>query len=129
MKTDASVDDGSPWRECAPGELTEFAAKHRHRKQRRELLRGLSIAAAGCAAVGIAVVLWPSRREKRFAPGGLVCDEVTQLLPAYVANQLEAKRVEQVRKHLASCDHCTEKLKKLQQASFSFQSRFQSRRA
>src|SRR5262245_31597590 len=129
MKTDANVADGSPWRECAPGELTELAAQDRHRQQRRELLRSLSIAAAGCAAVGIAVVLWPPRREQRFAPGGLVCDEVTRLLPAYVANQLDAKHVEQVRTHLASCEHCTQRLKQLQQATSSFPSRFPSRRS
>jgi len=129
MKTDAGVADGGSWRECVPGELTELAAQHRHRQRRRDLVRNLSIAVAGCAAVGIAGVLWLPRRERRFAPGGLVCDEVTRLLPAYVANQLDAKRVEQVRKHLASCEHCTERLKKLQQASSSLQSRFQSRRS
>jgi hypothetical protein len=122
MKTDSGVADNGSWRECAPGELSEFAAQHRHRQQRRALLRNLSIAVAGFAAVGIAGVLSVPRREKRFAPGGLVCDEVTRLLPAYVANQLDAKRVEQVRKHLASCEHCTERLKKLQQASSSLQS-------
>jgi len=122
MKTDAGVADGGSWRECVPGELTELAAQHRHRQQRRDLVRNLSIAVAGCAAVGIAGVLWLPRRERRFDPGGLVCDEVTRLLPAYVANQLDAKRVEQVRKHLASCEHCTERLKKLQQASSSLQS-------
>ncbi len=122
MKTDAGVAEGGSWRECASGELSEVAAQHRHRQQRRALLRNLSIAAAGCAAVGIAGVLWLPRRETRFAPGGLVCDEVTRLLPAYVANQLDAKRVEQVREHLASCEHCTERLKQLRQASSSLQS-------
>src|SRR6267142_6963370 len=121
MKTDAGVADGATWRECVPGELTELAVQHRHRQQRRALLRNLSIAVAGFAVVGIAGVLSVPRREKRFAPGGLVCDEVTRLLPAYVANQLDAKRVEQVRKHLASCEHCTERLKKLRQASSSLQ--------
>jgi len=71
MKTDASIADGGIWRECVPGELSELAAQHRHRQQRRALLRNLSIAAAGCAAVGIAGVLWLPRRETRFAPGGL----------------------------------------------------------
>ena len=57
MKTDPGVADGGTWRECVPGELSEFAAKHRHRQQRRALLRNLSIAFAGFAAVGIAGVL------------------------------------------------------------------------
>jgi len=129
MKTDAGVADGGSWRECVPGELRELAAQQRHRQQRRALLRNLSVTVAGCAAVGIAGVLWLPRREKRFAPGGLVCDEVTRLLSAYVANQLDAKRVEQVRKHLASCEHCTEKLKKLHKASSALQSRFRSQRS
>lgn len=128
MKTDAGVAESSGWRECVPGELTGLAAEHRHRQQRRALLRNLSIAAAGCAAAGIAGVFWLPRRETRFSPGGLVCDEVTRLLPAYVANQLDAKRVEQVKKHLASCDHCTERLKKLQQASSAMQSHARTQR-
>ena len=122
MKTDASVVESSSWRECVPGELTGLAAEHRHRQQRRALLRNLSIAAAGCAAVGIAGVFVLPPRQTRFAPGGLVCDEVTRLLPAYIAKQLDAKRIEQVQKHLASCDHCTQRLKQLQQASSSIQS-------
>ena len=128
MKTEASAADGGSWRECVPGELRELAAEHRHRQQRRALLRNLSIAAAGCAAVGIAGVFLLPQRQTRFAPGGLVCDEVTRLLPAYVANQLDAKRVEQVKKHLAACDHCTERLKKLQQASSRMQSHTRSQR-
>jgi putative zinc finger protein len=122
MKTDANVAASGSWRECAPGELTELAAEHRHRQQRRDLLRNLGIAVTGCAVVGIAAVFLLPRRERKFAPGGLVCDEVTRLLPAYVANQLDPKRVEQVKKHLASCEHCSERLKKLQQASSSLQS-------
>jgi hypothetical protein len=128
MKTDAGVADGGSWRECEPGELTELATEHRHRQQRRVLIRNVTIAVAGCATVGLASVLWRPRREQRFAPGGLVCDEVTRLLPAYVANQLDAKHVEQVKKHLASCDHCTERLKKLQQSSSSMQTQTRSQR-
>jgi len=126
MKTDAGVADGGSWRECVPGELSELATEHRHRQQRRALLRNLTITVAGCSAVGIAGFLALPRQQKRFAPGGLICDEVTRLLPAYIANQLDAKRVEQVRKHLASCDHCTERLKKLQQASSRIQSQTRS---
>lgn len=122
MKTDAGVAENGGWRECVPGELTELAAEHHHRQQRRDLLRNLSIAVTGCAVVGIMSVFLLPRREKRFAPGGLVCDEVTRLLPAYIAKQLDAKRVDQVRKHLASCDHCTQRLKQLRQASSSLQS-------
>lgn len=129
MKTDANVADGSPWRECVPGELTELATQHRHRQQRRDLLRNLTVAAVGCAGVGLAGILWLPKREPRFAPGGLVCDEVTRLLPAYAANQLDAKRKEQVQTHLASCGHCSERLKKLQQASSSTHSQLQFRQS
>ena len=129
MNTNADVADGGSWRKCVPGELTELAAQHRHRQQRRALVRNLSIAAAGCAVVGVASVLWMQERERRFAPGGLVCDEVTPLLPAYIANQLDARRVAQVRKHLASCEHCTERLKKLQRPSSALQSRMRSRQS
>jgi len=128
MKTDAGVSESANWRQCVPGELTGLAAEHRHRQQRRTLLRNLSVAAAGCAVVGIAGVFVLPRRQTRFAPGGLVCDKVTQLLPAYVANQLDAKLVEQVKTHLAACDHCAERLKKLQQTSSSMQTRARSQR-
>lgn len=129
MKTDAGVSESATWRQCLPGELTELAAEYRHRQQRRALLRKVGVAAAGCAVVGIAGVFVLPRRQTRFAPGVLVCDEVTQLLPAYIANQLDPKAVEQVKQHLAACDHCTERLKKLQQASSSLQSQARSQRS
>jgi len=123
MKNESVVAESAVWRNCTPGELEELRAQQRRRQQRRALVRGLSLAMAGCAAAGVLGTLWLPMREERFAPGGLVCDEVTRLLPAYVANQLDEKRTEQVRTHLASCEHCTEILKKLQQASSSLQSR------
>ena len=117
MKNDSVLAEDAPWRTCKPGELVQLGAQQRRRDERRALLRGLSLAVAGCAAAGAVGICWVSRREQPFAPGGLVCDDVTRLLPSFVAKQLDAKRSEQVMKHLASCEHCTEMLKKLQPSS------------
>jgi len=114
--------ESSVWRDCLPGELVELGAQQRRRQQRRAVLQGLGLAAAGCAAAGALSTLWfqPRQPQKQpFAPGGLVCDEVTRLLPAYVAHQLDARKTAQVEKHLASCGHCSERLKQLQSASVS----------
>src|SRR5258705_13963006 len=106
MKSYEETADEAVWRNCTPGELVELATRHRHREERRTLLRSLSLAAAGCAVAGTLSVVWSQRRERPFAPGGIVCDEVTRLLPAYAAHQLDAERTAQVQKHLTACSHC-----------------------
>jgi anti-sigma factor RsiW len=47
-------------------------------------------------------------------------------LPAYVAQQLDDELAAQVQQHLATCEHCTERLRKLRQASSTGQLRPQA---
>ena len=121
MKNDASPAEQTVWRDCTTGELVDLGAQQRRRDSRRLLIRNVGLAAAGCAVVGAVGALGFWRRQEQpevpagvFAPGGIACDEVTRLLPAFVAHELSSAQAAKVREHLASCGHCTEKLKKLQ---------------
>ena len=118
MKSDQALQGDSAWRDCTPGELVQLGAQQQRRAGRRALLRGLGMAAASCAAAGAVGLAWyrqpGPQRNQPFAPGGLVCDDVRRLLPAYVANQLEPQRANKVRLHLAACSHCREAMRTLQ---------------
>jgi hypothetical protein len=123
MNNDLHAADVSRWRACAPGELAEVATQHRRRQQRRAFLSGLCVAVAGCAAAGMVGILGLPRKKKEFAPSALACDEVARLLPAYIAQQLDERLAAQVQQHLATCEHCTARLRQLRQASSSWQPR------
>lgn len=124
MKSDPAMPSDSAWRDCTPGELVQLGAEQHRRAGRRAILRGLGMAAAGCAAVGAVGLVWYRQHgpglhqpQPRFAPGGLACDEVTPLLPAYVAQKLDSQQTAKVKEHLAGCSHCRQRLEQLQQAT------------
>jgi hypothetical protein len=72
MKKESVVAENAAWRSCTPGELVQIGVQQRRSERRRALLRGLSLAVAGCAAVSALGTYWLPRREPPFAPGGLV---------------------------------------------------------
>jgi hypothetical protein len=103
--------NASPVERCPAGEFGRLAAKLRHRRQRRQFLRG----AAGLTtflAAGGGLWLW-LRRSKEGEPsfGGITCAEVQGLAPAYGRGELTAPRREQVRQHLAQCLRCAERFR------------------
>jgi phage protein D len=116
MTTTARSGHDAAWRDCRPGELTQLQSQHR-RQKRRAVLRQLAAAAAGTAAAGVLGIAWLQHAEQPHAPGGIACEEMTELLSAFARHQLDAGRTARIEKHLAVCEHCRERLAKLQQAS------------
>jgi hypothetical protein len=117
MKAVTKTAESGTWRECAPGELVELADQQARLRSRRALLRGLTATAAGCAIVGSIGVVWSRLLNTDGQQIPIACDEVTRLLPDYIAHKLDRQRETQVRQHLASCAHCTAALNRLQRGA------------
>ena len=92
------------WERCPPGDLARLLKKLRHRRQRRIFLQTAAatlVVATGGASLWFA--LGPSGDPR---PGGLACEEVEKLTPAYAKGQLDPATREKVRRHVAVCPRC-----------------------
>jgi anti-sigma factor RsiW len=116
MTTTASSGHDAAWRDCQPGELAQLRSQHR-RHERRAVLGQFAAAAAGCIAAAALGIAWLQHEEQPHAPGGIACEEMTELLSAYARHQLDTGRTARIEKHLAVCEHCRERLARLQQAA------------
>lgn len=67
----------------------------------------LFVAAGGWFAVRSG----PTPEEFRY--GGITCSELQQVIPQYLAGDLDQKLIDQIESHLAACAHCRDKLRQM----------------
>ncbi len=100
------------WTACGPPEITKLAARLRGRRQLRAARRAAFVAAATTATVAIvALAVWSSAGTDEgpdFA--GISCYRVAELTDAYMKMELLPELQDQVRRHVALCPICRERM-------------------
>ena len=106
--TNASDD----WTACGPQEITKLAARLRGRRQLRAARRAAFIAAATTATMAIVgLAVWSSAGTDEgpdFA--GISCQRVAELEDAYMKTELPPELQDQVRRHVALCRICRDRM-------------------
>lgn len=95
------------WQACPQGELQKMVRGVRTRR-RRQMLKQFGTATASLFLVGIVGYVSTDRwlGSDGFPPGGIACNEVMRLLPAFHARKLEPTLAQKVSIHLDECPQC-----------------------
>lgn len=105
------------WPACPPGEVSRLASRlqgHRRAAARRQrIVAGLLVllmAFSGYYFVGVLPQAKPNF-------GGIACSEVHDLMPQYLAQQLDAATSAHIDEHLQHCRKCRQEKEKLSAGS------------
>ena len=110
-----STSEQDRWESCPPGTLarTVQGIRARQRDRRRAKFVGLT----GSVVVLLFAAAIISQQYGQAPPktpnmGEITCATLQSLLPAYLAEKLDAAETSQVETHLERCPHCRERYEK-----------------